>query len=329
MGSKKLNNLLKKKIKNIKNVNNFDEFIGKKVGIDLSLFICKFLYNKDNILEELIKQNLLFNNYNITPYYVFDGMYPDEKIDTINNRKNKKSKVNKKIKRLEEIKNEFNKDFKYLIDKNINKLKKRLIYINDDIINTIKLFFNYSNIIYFQFNYESDVVLSSLSKYNIIDYVISDDIDLIVYGSKYMLKNFSFKHKSCVIYSKDDILSKLDIDYDQLIILNLLLGCDYNEKIKNISINDIFNIVYNHKNLNNIQKYLNNDKYNDFFLLVNNSLKIYQINIDKDIFDHILNNRLNTLNYNKLNKLLDEQINNNYDSNFYKNKYLNIVKLYI
>ena len=70
MGSKKLNYILKKKLNNINSINNFNQFIGKKIGIDISLFIFKFLYNKDNILEELIKQIIFFYNLNITPYYV-------------------------------------------------------------------------------------------------------------------------------------------------------------------------------------------------------------------------------------------------------------------
>lgn len=329
MGSKKLNYLLKKKIKNISSINNFDQFIGKNIGIDLSLFIFKYLYNNNNILEELIKQIIFFNNLNITPYYVFDGSYPEEKIKTINYRKNKKIKVNKKINRLKEIKNEFNKDFKILIEKNIAKLSKRLIYVNDDLINTIKLFFDYSNIIYFQFDYESDVVLSSLSKHNLIDYVISDDIDLIVYGTKYMLKDFSFGNKTCIIYSLDNILQELNINNNQLIILNLLLGCDYNDKLKNININDIFNITYYYKKIENIEHYFNNDMYNDYFSLIKNNFNIYQKNIQKDIFLDLLNNRNNNINYIELTNLLNQNLNDNYISVFYKNKFLNILKLYI
>ena len=204
-----------------------------------------------------------------------------------------------------------------------------MIYVNNEIINKIKLFFDYSNIIYLQLDYESDVVLSSLSKYNLIDYVISNDIDLIVYGTKYMLKDFSFKNQTCKIYSLENILSELNININQLINLNLLLGCDYNEKIKNIKINNIFELVYYYKNLDNINEYLNNDEYNDYFIILNNNYNIFKLNVDKHILINLLNNRNSIINYYELNKLLDENINKNYNLIFYKNKFLNILKSYI
>ena len=51
MGSKNLNNILKKNIKNLYVKKNISELNGTIIGIDTPLFIYKFKYNNNNIIK--------------------------------------------------------------------------------------------------------------------------------------------------------------------------------------------------------------------------------------------------------------------------------------
>ena len=75
----------------------------KRAAIDTSLFFYKYKYKMDELfINEFVEQinRLLINN--ITPIYVFDGIPPIEKKDTIESRKNKRNEYKEQLKILED-----------------------------------------------------------------------------------------------------------------------------------------------------------------------------------------------------------------------------------
>ena len=127
----------------------------KKAAIDTSLYLYKFKYSSgENFLVRFLEQiNRLAIN-NITPIYVFDGKPPTQKLNTIQNRKEKRD-YNQKItelteqliliseninqnKNLEEIQKlkETNKNLK----NEIYKLNRKSICITDENISQLKYF---------------------------------------------------------------------------------------------------------------------------------------------------------------------------------------------
>ena len=55
----------------------------------------------------------------------------------------------------------------------------------------------------------------------------------------------------------EDLLKALNITYEQFVELCILFGCDYNEKIKDISPETIYHIYSEHKNISGTLKALN------------------------------------------------------------------------
>ena len=73
-----------------------------RAAIDTSLFMYKYKYkNGDKFIIDFLEQinRLLINN--IEPIYVFDGVPPSEKMDTLKSRKERKENYNNKIKDLQ------------------------------------------------------------------------------------------------------------------------------------------------------------------------------------------------------------------------------------
>ena len=88
------------------------------------------------------------------------------------------------------------------------------------IVNLFKLL----NISYIRAKGEADILLTYLFKNNIIDTCLSEDMDLIVYGCKSMVK---ISKKAVTEYNLNKILDRLELKYEEFIELCILLGCDY------------------------------------------------------------------------------------------------------
>ena len=60
------------------------ELSGEKIAIDVSIYLYKYKYGKDNnevkyFLTGFLKQINHLRNFKITPIYIFDGKPPEEK----------------------------------------------------------------------------------------------------------------------------------------------------------------------------------------------------------------------------------------------------------
>ena len=258
MGIKKINSLITEKNKYLNNRIQISKFKNSIIGVDLYNFLYKALYNNDNIIEYFIKQINIFFKNNILPVYIFDGNNIIEKYKIINKRKEKKIKIKNRIQRLKELKNQFNENYQKIIDDKIHKLQKNLIYISDDDIIKLKELFNIAKIPYIYFeNYEADLILSQLSKKKIVDYVLSDDFDILVYGSINLLKNFSFTFETVQYYNLENILKNLKYTHEQFLTLGCLFGSDYSNKLIGYSYDNIVDLVNKYKNITNISNFIN------------------------------------------------------------------------
>ena len=90
MGIKDLNPFLKAVSPELITDVMLSKYSGKKIAIDTSIYLYKFLYKNDRYIESFFKQiNRLMTN-NITPIYIFDGKPPAEKMQEIKSRQDKK-----------------------------------------------------------------------------------------------------------------------------------------------------------------------------------------------------------------------------------------------
>ena len=162
-------------------------------AIDVSLFMYKFKYSKgEDFLEKFIEQINRLKVNNITPIYVFDGLPPKEKTDTITERKDKKNEYKEQIKILKEQQtNVDNETSSKTIEQEIEKINKKLIYVTKDNINQLKYMLDLLNIKYIHKDCEADLINSKLSSEGYVDMVISEDMDHLTNGTKYLIRDFN------------------------------------------------------------------------------------------------------------------------------------------
>jgi 5'-3' exonuclease len=90
MGIRNLKVILLQKCKNAISTRKLESYRGMRLGIDLSIFLYKYLYNNGDHIEGLTRLILRLLKNQITPVFILDGAPPKEKDLVLQERKEKK-----------------------------------------------------------------------------------------------------------------------------------------------------------------------------------------------------------------------------------------------
>jgi 5'-3' exonuclease len=324
MGIKKLSKFLL--CHNIVNkYESFDSFVSQnsnllqnnyiRICIDASLYMHKYMHSYNDIIFGFINQILRLLSAKIMPIYVFDGKPPIEKTDILKSRLDRKIKLNDKIKAIETIinnisfsedKNSINND---LTDK-MNKLKKQAYNINKNDIFNLKQLLDIIGIPYICATGEADLICAELTKRNIVSACLSDDMDLLPFGCKKLLRLID---GNIYEYDLDNILIRLDLTYEKFVEMCIIIGCDY---IKNLKINPeiAFDYIKKYDYINNTIQI--NLQINNHINEIDNAKKIF-MNTKVEYIDNI-----NDIIYFNFDKVINFLKKNNYKTSInYLNKY--------
>lgn len=254
------------------NTNNFQ---GKRIAIDVSILLYQAIIairssgaDMINMKGEVTSHILgLFNKtiillkMNIIPIYVFDGKPPDFKSKVIQSRRDIKNKAYSK---LEED----------LSEEDRIKYFKRTVSISRKQINECKELLDLMGVAYIEAPEEADSQCAQLVKEGLVDGVLTEDMDILTFGASSIYKNLTSYKKEKYKINLQNILSTLNLTYEQFVELCILFGCDYNEKMKDISPETIYKIYLEHKDIPGTLKALNKNlseldnysSYKNYFL---------------------------------------------------------------
>ena len=175
-------------------------------------------------------------------------------------------------------------------------------------MNECKLLLELMGIPFIDAKEEADSQLSYLCKSNLVYAVLTEDMDILTFGSPKIIRNLLSYKKLPFEIDLNLILDKLNLTYDQFIELCILFGCDYCPLLE-INNNIIFNIYIKHKSIDNTlielknlgykipknfnysiaKKYFNDSIHTD----INIDLKLKSPNFEK-LLDFLVNkNNLN------------------------------------
>jgi flap endonuclease-1 len=318
MGIKNLKVILDQKCKSAINTRKLDSYRDMTLGIDLSIFLYKYLYNNNDHLEGLTRLILRLLKNNITPIFIFDGKPPKEKYEILQNRREKrdfmiikknliencmnfdksdfdifKSNVIDYINKLNidfsfvdsDIKDLFKKD-NDLLFKDCEKLTKKIIYVTSYHLESSKKLFDLFGIRYIHAPCEAESLLAILCKRNFIDGCISEDTDILPNGGHLFLRNFNADKNTIEEYCLYGILDNLKLTNDKFIDLCILCGCDYTTKINGIGPINAYKLICKYDNIENFI-----DNNNKFIIPKNfnyaNARLLFKNPINDDIFNDI------------------------------------------
>lgn len=214
---------------------------GKTVGVDAYVWLHKSVYCKN--MELAINPNSTayvsfffsliykFLKHNVKLVIVFDGAKNPLKLKEENAREFKRNA--KKETAISFLKTGNFTKFKSLYTSSIDITPKMTL----EIIKKLKEI----EVEYIIAPYESDAELAYLASINYIDYVCTEDSDLIAYGCPRIIYKFDYRKESFQLFESSAIFKKF-LSYEQFLEFCVLAGCDY-FKAEGISIHKAYAII--------------------------------------------------------------------------------------
>ena len=229
MGIKSLTQTIKKHSPEAITHENLYKLSGKKVAVDASLILYqqllntpKVFRNKDgkitNHLTGVFYKIMNYIALNIELIFVFDGKPPENKKECIENRKANVEKL------------------KELSDKSTNeedkqKYQKMSIRLTKEMIYDVKRLLSLLGISYIHQDGEGEAIASELCRIGYVDYVLTEDMDTMVYGCPNVIRNCidrSIKRRDIVsIINYDKMIQGINLTHEKFIDFCILCGCDY------------------------------------------------------------------------------------------------------
>lgn len=126
-------------------------------------------------------------------------------------------------------------------------LSKRKSIVTYSEIEDCKTFLSKNNYKVIQAKQEAD----SQCVYMGYDMIVTDDPDVLLFGGKIMIKNFTVDLKKKIKEIKlNSIFQCLNINQEQLVDIGILLGCDYCDQQN--SITKVYNLIKNYGSIKNM-----------------------------------------------------------------------------
>ena len=226
------------------------KYYGKKIAIDISILIYQVVIairnsgsdltnNKGEITSHILglfNKSLSFLEKGIIPIYVFDGKPPQLKQKILDARKQVRKKA---LEKLSDAQTPADK-IKYL---------KRSVLISREQMNQCREMLNLMGIPYIDAPEEADSELSYLCKNSMVYAVLTEDMDILTFGSPRIIRNLTSSKKVPFEIELNDVLTKLDLSYENFIELCILFGCDYCLGLSDIKVNLIYQIYVQNKTI--------------------------------------------------------------------------------
>lgn len=231
-------------------ITSIAQYKHKKIAVDISLMMYKIIigirnsgadytnqqgHNTSHILG-LFNKTMEFLKNGIIPVYVFDGKPPDLKNKTITERKNIK------IKSAEKMLSSTTETEKIKYFKKCVSISKQQWLQCKNLLTTM-------GIPWIDAPEEADSQCAYLAKEKLVDAVLTDDMDILTFGSCKIVKNLLSKKNEPTEIELSSVLKALELSYDEFIEFCILLGCDYCNGLINIKQSVILDYYKNNKTI--------------------------------------------------------------------------------
>ena len=284
MGIKNLNKLIKKYDQTCIQVKHLSEYSYKKIAIDISLYMCKYkvIYGEFWLTAFLKLVSVLRKN-DIHCVFIFDGKAPEAKTDERAKRKAAKEALEEKAYLLEQaletyyqtgvvekiiqdlhkkrrtpsrrlLKRDTDKiDMTWVEDK-IKRIKNQIINVTKEDFETAKTLFTLLNVPFYTAPWEAEKMCSKLCIDGKVDGVLSEDTDVMAYGTPCFLSKIDTKNETCVEIMQEHLLEDLDLTPTEFLDVCIMSGTDYNTNIPKVGTINSYKLIKKHGNIENIER---------------------------------------------------------------------------
>lgn len=249
---------------------SFKDLENKIIAIDTSQMIYQFLSSirqqdgtplmdsKQRItshLQGIITRITNLMAQNIKLCFVFDGKPPLLKIKEQEEREYRKQLAEKKFR---EAKEEGNEELMLRYSKQSIRLKKEMIDESKELIQALGLPI-------LQAPSESDIQIAFMNERDDVWACASSDFDCLLHGAPRLIRNLTVSQRRRIssgayinispeLIELKEVLDNLGISQDQLIVLSILVGTDYNYGVPKVGPKTALRLVRQYKNFDELFK---------------------------------------------------------------------------
>ena len=285
MGIKNLHKFLKKNCPEVYKTRSISEYAFKIIPIDISLYLFKYktIYG-EHWIDPFIKLVSCLRKNDIHSVFIYDNGAPEEKNKERERRKASRQQLQTRIDELDkdieqyyhtktisdkmrEIYNKRqSKVVRLLASKNseifdisiveeeYHRISKQVPDISESDFELTKTLFTILGVPYIVADGEAEAYCSLLC-WNDLSYgVLSEDTDVLAYGTKKFLTKLNTTSETVVELRIDNIISSLDITYEQFRDLCIMCGTDYNTNIPRIGPEKGYRLLKKHSSIEGIQR---------------------------------------------------------------------------
>lgn len=285
MGIKNLHRFLKKHIPLLYRETSISEYRNKTIAIDTNIYLYRYKsIHKDKWLNTFLSLILMLKKYDIQIIFIYDTKAPIEKNSKKEERKTKKKLAEKKVleiindmekydidgtispllqtiiqKRSHRVKKLLDRSSPRLfmdkesISKEIESLNNQIININKYDINLSKQLLECLGIPYYNSETEAETLCAYLCCHGKVDAVLSDDTDVLVYGTPIFVTKLNLQNEVFTEIRYDEILKELELTPQQFTDLCIMCGTDYNKNIPKIGNEKAYKLLHKYASLDDIQ----------------------------------------------------------------------------
>ncbi len=231
----------------------FSEYKNKKIAIDISILLYQVVISVRNTGSDLMNSKGeitshilgLFNKTikllenKIIPIYVFDGKPPELKKKVLDMRKSIRKKAEEKMSNAETEEEKI-------------KYFKRSVSISKKQLDECRGLLDMMGVPYVNAPQEADSQCAWLAKSGLVDAVLTEDMDILTFGSPKIVKNLTSVRKNPVEIDLLNLKDKFGWTQEQFIEICILLGCDYTDNLGDIYFLKIFHEFQKNKSIKDV-----------------------------------------------------------------------------
>lgn len=289
MGIKGLSQYLKNNHPELFETVHISEYSFQQVAIDLTLYLCNFkvVYGEERWLEAFINMVACLRKNEVHCVFSYDSGHPPEKEAEKKRRTEEREKREKQLYKLEESVEDYHNtgeisvflqefydkkvgqkksllragtnqfDIKQ-VEFHLNKMRKQLFHISEQDFALTKEIFGILDVPFYDAPLEAETMCADLCVRKKVEAVLSEDTDVLAYGSPVFLTKFSvYDETVCRVHYKD-VLEKFDLTSDQFLDFCIMCGTDYNKNIPRVGPATAYKLLTKHGDIDTIDK---NTKY--------------------------------------------------------------------
>lgn len=289
MGIHHLNKILKKYSPNSFREIPLTHYAYRKIAIDVSLYMFKYktIFGEEKWLTAFLSLICCFRRNEIHCVFIFDSKAPIEKEQEQKDRREQRQKIKEKaiqldidlkkykesgtksellIETCKKAKKDSNRlllqtdifDEKIIVEM-IKKLQLQTISIGKKDFDLAKQLFDILDVPYHQATSEAEATCAYLCRKNIVYGAMSEDTDILAYGSPKFLTKVNITNETCIEIDLNQILTDLELNYEQFRDMCIMCGNDYNKNIRGIGPQKAYELIKEYQSIEKIENHTKHD----------------------------------------------------------------------